>query len=91
MANSRILFVSLLVASCSPADVPRVLPTAAVVAPMPVEYTCQQQRQLAAEVRKLPAKSMIRVAINDYGAERSALRAVLGLPEPAGCPPTPEQ
>lgn len=61
-------------------------PGPVVVAPRPAEYTCQQSRQAADEFDALPAGSMLRVYVTDYGRLRRALRAVLGLPEPAKCP-----
>lgn len=80
MASSRIAFLGLLAASCAPS--PAAPP---VVAPYPVQYTCEQLRILAAEYRALPAGSMLERAVSDYGVERRALRALHGLPDPA-CP-----
>lgn len=73
----------LALAACSPPP-PTVAPI--VVAPMPKVYTCEQQRQLADEFAALPAGSMAKQAIQDYGGERDQLRAVHGLPRPAACP-----
>lgn len=61
-------------------------PAPVVVAPLPKLYTCEQQRQLAAEYRALPPGSMLRIAVNDYGEERDRLRAAHGLAEPPPCP-----
>lgn len=85
MANSRIALCGLLLglAACSPPP-PVVAPL--VVAPVPVTYTCPQQRQLANEFAALPAGAMLKTAIQDYGRERDELRAVHGLPKPAPCP-----
>jgi len=52
---------------------------------MPQEYSCEQQRRLANEFAAMPATSMARQAIIDYGRERDQLRAVHGLPRPAAC------
>lgn len=71
-----------LVAACSPPP-PVVAPS--VVAPLPRQYTCEQSRQLANEFAAMPAGSMARQAIQDYGQERDELRAVHGLPKPAAC------
>ena len=72
-----------LVAACSPPP-PAIGPV--VVAPRPQEYSCEQQRRLANEFAALPAGSMLKTAIVDYGRERDQLRAVHGLPRPAACP-----
>lgn len=72
-----------LVAACSPPP-PAVAPI--VVAPMPKAYTCDQQRALADEFAAMPAGSMAKQVIVDYGRERDQLRAVHGLPRPAACP-----
>lgn len=69
-------------AACSP---PAPIPVAPVVAPLPKQYSCSQQRQLANEFAAMPAGSMARQAIQDYGQERDELRAVHGLPKPAVC------
>lgn len=42
--------------------------------------------RLANEFAALPAGSMLKTAIVDYGRERDQLRAVHGLPRPAACP-----
>lgn len=85
MARSSLVLGGLILAlsACSPPP-PVVAPI--VVAPMPVEYTCTQQRALANEFAALPAGSMAKQAIVDYGRERDELRAVHGLPRPAACP-----
>lgn len=70
------------VAACSP---PPPVAAPVVVAPMPVTYTCAQSRQLANEFAAMPAGSMAKQAIQDYGRERDELRAVHGLPKPAPC------
>ena len=77
------LAASIALAACSPPP-PVVAPI--VVAPMPQVYTCTQQRALANEYAALPAASMLKTAIADYGRERDELRAVHGLPKPAACP-----
>lgn len=81
MAGSRMALLGLLVASCAP--FPATAP--AVVAPYPVQYTCAQQRALAAEYRALPAGSMLARAMDDYRTERGALRALHGISD-AACP-----
>ncbi len=89
MAPSRIALYGLILAlggalaACSP---PPPVATPSVVAPRPQEYTCDQQRRLAAEFGAMPADAMARQAIVDYGRERDQLRAVHGLPRPAACP-----
>jgi hypothetical protein len=85
MALSRIALCGLILVlgACSPPP-PVVAPI--VVAPMPQEYSCTQQRQLANEFAAMPAGSMARQAIVDYGRERDQLRAVHGLPRPQACP-----
>lgn len=70
-------------AACSPPP-PVVAPS--IVAPLPQEYTCDQQRRLATEFAAMPADAMARQAIVDYGRERDQLRAIHGLPRPAACP-----
>lgn len=72
-----------LIAACSPPPPVQVAP---VVAPLPKVYTCDESRRLANEFAGLPAGSMMRQAIQDYGQERDELRAVHGLPKPAACP-----
>lgn len=83
--GSKIALYGLILAlgACSPPP-PVVAPV--VVAPMPIEYTCADQRQLANEYASLPVGSMLKTAIVDYGRERDQLRAVHGLPKPAACP-----
>jgi hypothetical protein len=85
MGHSRIALYGLILAvgACSPPP-PVVAPS--VVAPRPIEYTCDQQRRLANEFAAMPAGAMTRQAIIDYGRERDQLRALHGLPRPAACP-----
>lgn len=77
------LILAALVAAC--AEGRPQLPVAS--APLPQAYTCAQQRQAGAEFRALPADSMLRVLIDDYGLLRAQLRALHKLPEPTPCPP----
>lgn len=79
------LALCLLLGGCLLAAEPAPAPVTVVVAPVPVAYTCDQQRQLRRELETMPG-SMIERAMDDYGAERRKLRAVLGLPEPTICP-----
>lgn len=55
-------------------------------APLPREYTCDQQRRALADLRTLPATSPVWIWMDDYRVERRQLRALHGLPEPKGCP-----
>jgi hypothetical protein len=82
--SSLLLHVSivLLVVACAPA----LTPAPVVVAPLPKVYSCAQQRQVAAELRALPADAILRQVVADYGEERDRLRAALKLPPPAACP-----
>ncbi len=80
--NVVALAAILTVAGCGTPD-----PGPVVVAPQPVQYTCEQSRQAAAEFDALPAHAMIRVYITDYGRLRRALRAALRQPDPPRCPP----
>lgn len=92
MARSRILglvrglaiaaAIGVTLQACAPAP----KPAPAVVAPMPKDYSCDQLRRLAADMRALPPGSMAQQALNDYGEERDKLRAVHGLPDPPKCP-----
>lgn len=84
MGRSRIALYGLLLAvgACSP---PPPVAAPIVVAPMPKVYTCEEQRRLGNEFAAMPAGSMAKQAIQDYGQERDELRAVHGLPKPAGC------
>jgi len=54
-------------------------------APLPREYTCDQQRRALADLRTLPATSAVWIMMDDYRVERAQLRALHGLPSPAGC------
>lgn len=85
MAHSRIALCGLILAlgACSP---PPPAATPIVIAPMPKQYTCEEQRRLANEFAAMPAGSMAKQAIQDYGRQRDELRAVHGLPKPAVCP-----
>ena len=90
MGRSRIMLLglvlasgALLLAACQP---PPPAPAAVVVAPLPQQYTCAQQRQLANEYAALPTGSMLQTAIADYGRERKQLRAVHNLPDDKACP-----
>lgn len=85
MAASRIALYGLILAlgACSP---PPPVTAPLVVAPRPQEYSCEQQRRLANEFAAMPAGSMAKQVIVDYGRERDQLRAVHGLPRPAACP-----
>jgi hypothetical protein len=83
VARSSLLFLVLLAAACSPTP-PQ--PTPPSAAPVPKEYTCEQNRAAAADFRKLPSGSMLRTFLDDFRIERKALRAFHGLPEPAPCP-----
>ena len=84
MARSElILVVAFALAGCAPAPVP----APQVVAPLPKVYACDQQRAAAAELKALPAGSVLAVFIADYGELRDKNRAALGLPKPAPCPP----
>lgn len=74
---------AVILAGCEPKPGP------VVVAPRPIDYTCEQSRQAGAEFDALPAGSVLRQYVTDYGRLRRALRAVLGLPEPAKCPAAP--
>lgn len=78
-----ILALGAALAACSP---PPPVAAPSVVAPRPLEYTCDQQRRLATEFAAMPAAAMSRQAIIDYGRERDQLRAIHGLPRPAACP-----
>ncbi|MEI6861864.1 MAG: hypothetical protein WCL04_06380 [Verrucomicrobiota bacterium] len=85
MAPFRTVFVlALVLAACAPAATP----APQVVAPLPKVYACDQQRAAAAELKALPAGSVLAVFIADYGELRDKNRAALGLPKPAPCPPT---
>lgn len=89
-SNARMAFLGFLatsVAACATPPLPQ--PAGRVVAPLPKEYSCDQQRRLAAEFEALPADSMARQAIQDYGGERRDLRAVHKLPDPPPCPKDP--
>jgi uncharacterized lipoprotein YbaY len=87
MTRARIfttaLSSALLLAACGD----RPPPAPAVVAPLPVQYSCAQSRQAAREFDALPAGAMLRVYLNDYGRERKELRGVHNLPDPPKCPP----
>ena len=74
--------LALLVAACAPT--PPVPPIA--VAPRPVDYTCEKQRQAAAELERLGPSSALGEMMGDYGSERRQLRRVHDLPEPNACP-----
>lgn len=71
-------------AACAGSDRPQ-LPVAS--APLPQGYTCDEQRRAGAEFRALPADSMLRRFVDDYGLLRKQLRALHKLPEPTPCPP----
>jgi len=85
MATSRIaaLAIGMLVAACAVAPPPA--PAPAAVAPKPVEYSCEQQLQLARELDALPAGAVTRQVVDDYRIERKQLRALHRLPEPRVC------
>lgn len=57
-----------------------------VTAPRPVPYTCEQQRQAAAELATLPAGSVLGVMVGDYLNMRRQARTALGEAEPKACP-----
>jgi hypothetical protein len=59
------------------------------VAPRPAEYSCAQSKAAAAAFDALPAGSILRIYVGDYGQLRRALRAALGLPDPPKCPAEP--
>lgn len=83
-AASSLAAIALLLGGCAFLQPPAPVAAPAVVAPVPVDYTCDQQRQLGRELAALPG-TMIETALDDYGVERRKLRAVLGLPEPKAC------
>jgi hypothetical protein len=66
-------------AACTPAPPP------ISTAPYPVQYTCDQSRRAAAEYAALPEGTMLRRYVDDYGAERGALRRLHKLPDPKAC------
>lgn len=80
MGRFSLLAVALLSACAT------VAPVAAIVAPVPRAYTCEQLRRAAAEHLALPPDSMLAVFVDDYRIERRELRALHGLPEPTPCP-----
>jgi len=51
---------------------------ASVICPVPVAYTKSQETQAADERAALPAKSILRTFLDDYGKERDKLRACRG-------------
>jgi len=80
----------LAVAACTNSRKPELDPGPIVVAPMPIEYSCADQKRLAAAFRTLDGVKpedaiLIRVVI-DYHVMRMKLRGTLGLPDPPGCP-----
>jgi hypothetical protein len=61
-------------------------PGAVAIAPVPKEYTCDQQRLAGGELRALPPGAMLRRMVDDAYELRIRLRALHKIPEPA-CPP----
>jgi hypothetical protein len=89
MARSDLagLALAVVLAGCSgPVQLSTAPPAAVVVAPTPKTYTCAQTREAAGELAALPAGSMLRTLIDDYGDLRDKLRAALGLAPPPKCP-----
>ena len=83
-AASSLASIALLLGGCAFLQPPAPVLAPVVVAPVPVDYTCDQQRQLGRELAAVPG-TMLETAIADYGEERRKLRAVLGLAEPSKC------
>lgn len=85
MARSKLLIIAaaVLLTACETATV---APAPAVVAPRPVEYTCEQYAQAAAEFRSTKPGGMLRRIFDDYRMERKQLRAIHKIPEPPPCP-----
>lgn len=70
----------LLLAACTP-------PPPVVATPHLVAYTCEEQRQAAAELDAPPPKPMLDRLVADYGTMRAETRALRNEPEPEGCEP----
>jgi hypothetical protein len=83
-ARSSLVLLALagVLAGCAPK--PQAPPM--VTAPVPVPYTCEQQRRAAAELAALPPGAMLGVMIGDYQSDRRQSRRALGLPDPTPCP-----
>lgn len=76
-ALATVLFSLLLVACGEPPTLP------VAVAPFPHDYTCDELRRAAIELRSLPDDAVVRRLLGDYAQERAELRALHKLP--AGC------
>jgi hypothetical protein len=71
MGSSKTLLLALLLGACAHNEA-----APAVVAPVPIKYTCAQEKRLAAEYRALPPDAMLKQAMDDYHGERQQLAAV---------------
>ena len=69
----RALLLTLLLAGCATATLPRAATVLCPVAPVP--YTLADEHRLKAEYDALPEASQLKRWIKDYIAERATLRA----------------
>lgn len=86
MAPSKLaaaLVAVFLVAGCQPAP-PTPGPSSS--APVPRQYSCEQNKAAAKEYDTLPKGGTLRSWIDDYRIERKALRAFHQMPETTPCP-----
>jgi hypothetical protein len=83
MHRSIILLAVLALAACSP---PPPTPSPPSAAPVPQQYSCEDNHKAAAEHAKLAKSSILVKWLDDYRVERKALWAFHKIPEPTPCP-----
>lgn len=72
LSNPLWLAAACMLSACAPSPTP----TAAVVAPLPQQYSCEFEERLLAEHAAAPLDSALRKAVDDYGRERKQLAAL---------------